>query len=1009
MNLLHDRSAPQDQLGIGDGSLGFSSVAPGPLAGGDEQNLFRLDLLRSLQLHHRLALGVFLAGLVVAAGYLFSLWPIYTAQSVVYIQPAPPKVMDQGYMAQWPYDSSTYESFIQQQVQTMTGTQVLIGALHKLDPGSWQRKNESDQAAAERLGRVIGVMRLGTSYQVSISAHAKSAAMAAKLANAVAASYLENSVHEEKSGDTQRLAMLRDEEDRVKKELSADRDEQQELNKKLGMAGVGANTPDLYDDDLSRVRDELIKARSASDEAAAKLTSLDSNRASSAAALDVEAGQMIAGDPGLVSLKTTLNERRAVLVSQMANLTPNNPQYKQDTQEIAQIDSSIDSMMAKMRAKASVQVQQRLRADLERTGGVEARLNAQLGQMAGAAAGMTPKMQRANDLAADIIRLQTRYSTVDDRLHNLMLEDSAPGAAYLAAAALPPLHSTKSGVLRIAMAISFAGLLFGIIAAIGANKLDQKVYIAADLQHVLGFAPMAVLPDFAQVSDGVAEEHMLRLSAGIEYARQQGNLKSCIFTGTGAGAGVTTVATKVRSVLESMGRETVLVDASGTPPPPPRASSGGFGLNDASTQLATQRGSRSTALLQQLAEETETGEESLVLTDTAPLAVSAETEYLARFVDAAIIVVESGVTTRTQLREVAANLQRLDVAAVGFVLNRVGLEKADPAFRQSVRDIEQHLRSQSRSYARGTERSRPSQAARKPEQVSQDDSSEAHVEPPIAQKPAPAAQPAPRPHVPAVPELPAAPPEPVTVRPRASRMPRAEEFARTSPSPAAAVPPKQFVQRPPLVQEAYAPGPSEPAQPAIPREHESSSVRRQVPVSEPPAAPTPQSVAQTPGHIPHPAPAEDWSHVSGRLDDVKSEPVREEIQEPAETEYNAATRMSGLRNLIFSLGMKNLNQAPEPPEQVAEVAPPVEPVHERPAYPHAYTPMPQPPVRNDSFYASPTLVTAPPEFLPPKPLVETTDKERSKASAAKGRRDRRDSFDDVEILPSWRGQYKKRD
>jgi hypothetical protein len=84
-------------------------------------------------------------------------------------------------------------------------------------------------------------------------------------------------------------------------------------------------------------------------------------------------------------------------------------------------------------------------------------------------------------------------------------------------------------------------------------------------------------------------------------------------------------------------------------------------------------------------------------------------------------------------------------------------------------------------------------------------------------------------------------------------------------------------------------------------------------------------------------------------------------------------------------------------------------VHERPAYPHAYTPMPQPPVRNDSFYASPTLVTAPPEFLPPKPLVETTDKERSKASAAKGRRDRRDSFDDVEILPSWRGQYKKRD
>jgi len=53
-------------------------------------------------------------------------------------------------------------------------------------------------------------------------------------------------------------------------------------------------------------------------------------------------------------------------------------------------------------------------------------------------------------------------------------------------------------------------------------------------------------------------------------------------------------------------------------------------------------------------------------------------------------------------------------------------------------------------------------------------------------------------------------------------------------------------------------------------------------------------------------------------------------------------------------------------------------------------------------------VTAPPEFLPPKIEVESADKERSNASKAAARQDRRDSFDDVEILPSWHGQYKKR-
>jgi len=97
-------------------------------------------------------------------------------------------------------------------------------------------------------------------------------------------------------------------------------------------------------------------------------------------------------------------------------------------------------------------------------------------------------------------------------------------------------------------------------------------------------------------------------------------------------------------MLEAMGRETVLVDASGTSPSLPHAGADGLGLPDSISKFATQHGSSSTALLQQLAEEEETGEGNLVITDTAPLAVSAETEYLARLVDCAIIVVESGVS-----------------------------------------------------------------------------------------------------------------------------------------------------------------------------------------------------------------------------------------------------------------------------------------------------------------------------------------------------------------------------
>jgi len=53
------------------------------------------------------------------------------------------------------------------------------------------------------------------------------------------------------------------------------------------------------------------------------------------------------------------------------------------------------------------------------------------------------------------------------------------------------------------------------------------------------------------------------------------------------------------------------------------------------------------------------------------------------------------------------------------------------------------------------------------------------------------------------------------------------------------------------------------------------------------------------------------------------------------------------------------------------------------------------------------MVTASPEFLPPKADVLVPARE-SKPSSKNDRRDRRETFDDVEVLPSWRGQYKKR-
>ncbi|MGA2538484.1 MAG: hypothetical protein ABSF53_20920, partial [Terracidiphilus sp.] len=697
MNQLFGQST--DSVRAGDTDLASSPIGSRPLpVGGAEQAFFHLDVKRSLQLHWRLAVNIAIAGAVLALAYfllhalVFKTWPVYEADSVVYVPPTSPKVFEPspGGSPHWPYDTNTYETYIQQQMMNVTRDDVLASALKKL--GDYQAKGESEQAAARRLVQDIFVTREGSAYQFSISARAGSPAMAADIANDVTAAYMESAARDQRSGNDQRLSMLRDEKERISTALDADRAEQEALNKQLGVASVGGTVPDHYDQDIAETRTELIKARTDHDAAEAKFAALDAGNGLSSAAIDAEADELIASDAGLVSMKTTLNQRRATIISQMANLTPSHPQYKQDEVELAKINNELDSMMKDLRAKAAARIQLKLQAELQRTAGVESEVNGQLRQLVGAAGSATPKMQRSSDLASDITRLQARFATVDEQLHNLMLEDNAPTSAFQVTPAVPPINRAKSGVLRNSALIVFAGIFFGILAAILAHKLDPKVWIGKDVELVLGYPPLAQLPDFNEVSNGVAEEYLLRFASAIEHARKQSHLRSCVFTGTDAGNGVTMLVNRVAGMLEAMGRPTVLVDASGAPAPLTHPSA--RSVQDTPGLVLAERVTRPTALLQQMAEETETQEESLVLTDTAPLPVSAETEYLARFVDCAIVVIESGKTTRRELREAAATLVRLDVAAVGFVLNRVGLEKADPAFRASVQAIEKHLETQ---------------------------------------------------------------------------------------------------------------------------------------------------------------------------------------------------------------------------------------------------------------------------------------------------------------------------
>lgn len=225
-----------------------------------------------------------------------------------------------------------------------------------------------------------------------------------------------------------------------------------------------------------------------------------------------------------------------------------------------------------------------------------------------------------------------------------------PGLPGLAGASIVPWYSADSGVLRNALVLLLSFIFLGGLIAIVAHKADPRVYIASEVEQLLGFPPMAQLPDFSEVANEITEEHLLRLASGIDLGFRDRGFRRCVLTGAGSEVGVTTVATRLKKLLETMGRASVVADAA-------------EGLNLA-----------------------ESKQSEMVLVDAAPLADSEETERLVQSAHCTIVVIESGVTTRTQLRTVANILQRIKAPAVGFVLNRVRLATADPEFRRSIRE-----------------------------------------------------------------------------------------------------------------------------------------------------------------------------------------------------------------------------------------------------------------------------------------------------------------------------------
>jgi hypothetical protein len=173
---------------------------------------------------------------------------------------------------------------------------------------------------------------------------------------------------------------------------------------------------------------------------------------------------------------------------------------------------------------------------------------------------------------------------------------------------------------------------------------------------------------------------------------------------------------------------------------------------------------------------------------------------------------------------------------------------------------------------------------------------------------------------------------------------------------------------------------------------ETSAASTEVRATSAPPAAQASRVAEriTPSPASSPSPASAPSAPEDEIDDLP---------------YSAASRLGGLRTLLVSLGLKALNKESEFHDESSEQ---FERTAERPVYAEPISVSPSRGV--ETFPPDAASVKAKPEFLPPKPALESsTEREKEKEQMRPvPKRLRWDDPQDVETLPSWRGQYRKR-
>ncbi|MBE9609549.1 GumC family protein [Chitinilyticum piscinae] len=638
--------------------------------------------LVSIRQHAKLTVATFAITLLLG---LPMIWlkgqPKYETEAVIQIAPRYMKTLKDDNELDF-QSNSQYRQFVQQQTSTVLREDILRDAIRKVASAPavqrWQLPGENERQSIRRLRTSLLVLPVPDTYMVRISLSSSDPQPLAPIINAVTSIYLERARNEQVFGKDERTAQLQKRQQQLLRDIDDKAERRNQIAGELGIATFSEEAGNPYDKAIERLREALADARIKRFDAEAREKAFLQHGETDPAVRSIL--ESVSVDPGLNSLKASLNNRRAQLVSGMAGLTEQHPGYQQSRQELGEIDQEISSQTGKLTQSVRSNLQSRFATATSQSRQLEQDIQAELTRQEQSRGRFATLFKEAQNLSAEIEQVRKELDSIGERLNFFTAETGSLGFVRLVTAAQVPDLPQGPGKKKIFLMVVLAALLAAIAVPVARDLLDRRIHAPNDVSASFGFPPLGWLIEAdSEDSRSFRCDQLRRLASALIREQDRTGMHIFGLCALQPGGGASSLTLELQATFAQMGLPAIAVEANAFNRDPRFATAPELELADpqmpqaacASLRLA---GSgrhlhaidRLGACLQQLAQQYR-----FVLVDVPPLLASGDAELTLRATPGILAVIEAEAQGRGEVGRAARLLQGIDPDSIGVVVNRV--------------------------------------------------------------------------------------------------------------------------------------------------------------------------------------------------------------------------------------------------------------------------------------------------------------------------------------------------